>query len=210
MAVGIRVLNTSGTVQIDENWKNFGFGSKVSVPFAIVLPAVTPYLTYTLTVPGAKAMVGVRASTFRPVLVNSWFDGTNYVYNYYIIPPVAVGLITETVDFYVFDVPTGGAPAGAMMKVFNASGELVFHDGIELLKIADYLPATTTFTGTVGRTYVPLIGINPLFIAGGRVHAWALRVVGNQIIPEDNITPKFSISSWTNAGTYAAIDVTGL
>lgn len=213
MDAGLIIYNDASTVQIDQNYRNFGFKQMIPVFFDITLPAVTPYRTYTLVVPGEKAMVAVKASTFRVVMVNSWFDGTYYTYNYYLMPPTTSGYVSETVEFYVFDVIQSGAFSNVGMEVYNAASQVVFHSDMRPMKIAGFQYVSSTahvFTGTPGRTYVPLINTNPLFVAAGRVNAWALRVVDHQIIPFEQITPKSSPYGWSNNGSFTAIDVTGL
>lgn len=211
MPAGLQILNSFGTFQIDENWKNFGFRQYVDVGFSITLPNLTPYLKYSLVVPGQMAMVAIRASVFYPVLLSSSFDGTNYTFNWELYPPVASGTHAETIRFYVFDVPPSGGFSNVGLEVFNASGERVFHSDVSVMKIAGVLSGADGFTGTPGRAYAPMIAVSPAYKnpGSGRVYARAPRVSGHQIIPEEIITEYVAPFSGDGGfGLYAAIDVT--
>lgn len=215
MPAGIQIINDAYTVQIDENWKNYGFRQKIAVFQSITTPATTPFLTYTLVVPGRECQVAVKSSVFKVMAANSYFDGSNYYFHYLLIPPEATGTHSETIEFYVFDVPYTGAFSNVGLEVFNAAGERVFHSDMRPMKVAGVVGAAS-FTGTPGRVYVPLIAINPLtvlplgFPLGNRLHFYALQVFGHQIVSVLQVSPYVSPYIWSNAGLYTPIDVTGL
>jgi hypothetical protein len=213
MPAGLQIFNDSGTIQIDENWKNFGFRQTVDVGISITLPTLNPYVIYDLVVPGQNAMVAHRSSTFAGMIMSSNFDGTNYRFKFLFIPPNATGTHSETVRFWVFDVPPSSGFSSVGLEVFNGSGERVFHSDMSVMKISGVQACDTGFTGASGREYVPLIAVPSFYKPGGTgpLYAWFPKASGNTITPFTSITPYTApFSGAGSAGLYAAVDVTGL
>ncbi len=213
MPAGLQIVNAYGTVQIDENWKNYGFKQIIDVGISVVLPAGTPNVIYDLVVPGQMAMVAFRASTFRGTILNSRFDGSNYIFKFLFEPPPAIGTVSETIRFYVFDVPQTGGLSNVGLEVFNAGGERVYHSDIDVMKIAAVLPCNVGFSGDPSRAYAPLIAIPPFYKPGGtgNLWFWALLTSGHVITPLEQISRYVApFSGAGGTGLYAVIDVTGL
>lgn len=213
MPAGLQIINDAYTVQIDENWKNFCFRQVIDVGIAITLPTLTPYVIYDLVVPGQTAMVACACTTFYGTILNSRFDGSNYIFKFLFMPPTVAGYVAETVRFYVFDVPPSGGFSNVGLEVFNAAGERVYHSDVDVMKIAGVASCDTGFTGTPGRTYVPLVAVPSFFKppGTGRLSFWALFSSGHVITPGETITPYTAPFSGSGGpGLYAAVDVTGL
>lgn len=215
MPAGLTIYNDSGTVQIDESWENYGFRQVIDVPLSITNPP-QEYITYSLVTPGADVLVACRAEGLRPVMMRSYFDGTNFTYNWAFFPRFIGETFSETVRFYVFDLMTG-TYSNVGLEVFNASGNRVYHSDAGLMKVRDRLPGNVGFTGVSGRSYVPLIERNPVyafdlgFPFGYRTASHSLRVSGSNITTDSVGGAGWGATGpYANNGSYAVIDVTGL
>jgi hypothetical protein len=215
MPVGIEIINDSGSVLIDSNWRNFGFRSKFSVTITAYYtspPNPPSWLgqTYHFTTPGTAAqVVACKASLLRPVKLNSYFDGANWTHNWCFL---ISGLSTEseTVEFYIFDVMEGTA-SNVGIEIFNEAGERAYHSDFPVMKIGGVQGCDNSFAGVSGRTYVPLIMRTPILNLGSRPHQWTLRSSGNLILTElRQYSNLGSLLSSSNPGRFMAVDVTGL
>lgn len=228
MVAGLKIYNTGGTIQIDENWKNYGYQYKVPVTVTVynTSPPNPPGFngaTYQLALSGTpQLLVACKAATLLPVKQFSYYSGGTWYLTWLFMRQLGeVADITETVDFYVFDAMAGsGSTVG--LKVYNAAGEVVFDSSVRPMKVgslgnAGIQPCNTGFTGDVGHTYVPLILSNPFVVAnvgsGNRHFSYGNRSLGSSITGEG--TPQLGASASLEGATdipglYAAIDVTGL
>ncbi|CAN7337566.1 hypothetical protein LJR090_002564 [Bosea sp. LjRoot90] len=209
MPAGLRIINDTGTVQIDENWKNYGFRQKISVFLS------TPGLSfYSLPVTGEAVLLAVKASTLMIEPLGSSLSGSTWTFDFRYHGEFTGGG-SETVDFYVFDVPPAGGFSNVGMQVFNASGERVYHSDMDVMKVppGGILPCNTSFFGTPGRTYAPLTLINPTRtenVGGYFTSTRALRVSGSDILSSNILIGPGGFLDFANEGLYAAVDVTGL
>lgn len=227
MATGLKIYNTGNTIQIDENWKNYGFRYKVPVFVTAYVtsppnPAGFNGMPYTLTVSGSpQLLVACKASALLPVKLHSYYSGGVWSLNWLFMNQIGVlDPTSETVEFYVFDQMTGPF-SNVGLAVYNAAGELVFHSDARPMKLGSVSNAgvqgcNTYFYGDSGRTYVPLILSNPFVTAnvgsGNRHFSYGNRSMGSYITGEG--TPQLgafaSVTTVDIPGLYAAIDVTGL
>jgi|GEM_PF-4246303 len=220
MPAGLQVFNSFGTVQIDENWKNYGFRQIVPVSFTLEPPipgqSAAP-VDYTLTLSGAAVLVAARSELLQVVAGGSLLSGTTWTFNWRIHPPPAPApgaSYSETVIFYVFDVPVSGGFSNVGLEVFNASGERVFHSDMDVMKIRSVQPCSSGFTGLSGRIYAPLIVLNPIkstytgssYVLSSR----ALRASGSALTSSVVNVPGTGFLEFGDEGLYAAVDVTGL
>ncbi len=217
MPAGLQIFNDSGTVQIDENWKNFGFRQIIPVTLTAgpMVGGPTDIAPYQLSVPGSAALVAVRAATLKPILMHSYLSGGVWTYNWQFYPPFVSGSYTETVNFYVFDVPYSGSFSTVGLEVFNSTGERVFHSDMDVMKIppgASVQACNTSFTGVPGRIYAPLIVVNPVravFTGSSYRHATrSLQVSGSNIVSSNQDLSSSTIGEFANEGLYIPIDVT--
>lgn len=216
MPAGLTIFNTHGTTQIDENWRNFGFRGKIDYPVSV--GGSTESVDVTINIPGEAVMVACRANVFRPVPMNSYFDGTNWMFRWRFIPPFIGTAYSETVEFFIFDVLPDGGFSNVGLEVFDASGKRVFHSDMAPMRVptGGVLPGTSSFTGEAGRSYVPLILRNPIFSevypfpTGIRHSTYALYCSGSSIISEYRGLGTPSLVPFGSTGLYAAVDVTGL
>lgn len=228
MPTGLTIFNNGGTVQIDENWKNYGFRQKIPASFTVYdtsppNPAGFNGATYQLVVSGSpQLLVACKAAVLLPVKQHSYFNGSTWYLNWLFMRQLGMfGAVSETVEFYVFDA-MDGAYSNVGMEVFNAAGERVFHSDAPVMRLgsvadAGIQPCNTAFSGDSGRDYVPLILVPPFVSAsvgsGYRHFSYGNRSLGSYIHAEG--TPQLgisgSLSGFADApGLYAAIDVTGL
>lgn len=230
MATGLAVYNTENTIQIDENWKNYGFRQKIAVSATVYdtsppNPAGFNGMPYMLTVSGSpQLLVACKAAVLLPVKQHSYYSGGTWELNWLFMRQLGMfGTVSETVEFYIFDQMTGPF-SNVGLAVYNAAGELVFHSDARPMKLGSASNAgiqgcNTSFSGDSGRTYVPLILSNPFVVAnigggmGNRHFSYGNRSLGSVITGEG--TPQLgafaSLAGSTDIpGLYAAIDVTGL
>lgn len=222
MADGFIAYNDFNTVQIDQDWRNMGFKQKIPVSVSVgtsspPLPAGYGGLPMDINVSGGQeVLIACRATDLHPVMLHSYYDGAGtWTFNWMFINPSVVSTTTETVDFYVFDILTGSY-GDVGLKVWDASSNLVFDSNAPFIKGVGFLGCDTGFTGTAGRTYVPIImrapffGVNVGGLAGNRLYAHCLRSSGNVITSSTQALGAFGASgAYSNVGEYAVIDVTG-
>lgn len=220
MVAGLTIYNTSSTVQVDENWRNYGL--KQIIPATITAYYTSPPnppgysgMTYSISVSGTNALlIGCRSSTLVPVKLHQYYDGSVWTFSWVFMVPEA-SEVTETVYFYVFDT-MDGSYSNVGLEVFNASGQRVFHSDAPVMKLGGVQLCSSGFSGVSGRIYVPVILQNPLcgefvFGVGYRCAFHCLRSSGSNISTTFVVPGAFGASgAYTNLGLYAAIDVTGL
>lgn len=227
MPAGLTVYNTGSTVQIDENWKNYGYRQKIPVTVTSYdtsppNPAGFNGATYQLAVSGSpQLLVACKASDLLPVKQHSYYSSGTWYLNWIFMKQIGVfGAVSETVEFYVFD-EMNSSYSNVGLEVFNASGERVYHSDAPVMRLGGasvgIQGCNVGFTGDSGRTYVPLILIPPFVSAnvgsGNRHFSYGNRSVGSNILAEG--TPQLGSSGSLTVsvdlpGLYAAIDVTGL
>lgn len=221
MATVVRFRNSFGTTQIDAGWRNYGFQSKQTATITAYLtsppnPAGYNGMTYQMTASGTDVLIACRALTLMPVLLHTYASGGTWTYNWLFVPPGA-SPVTETVTFYIFDLLTGPfGPVGLRLK--KPTGELTFHSDSRPMQVGAIQGCDTAFTGTAGHIYAPLITRSPVFGVsmgfpiGYRLWSHCLRGSGNSIISNTSgpLGAFGASGSYSNAGQYAALDVTGL
>lgn len=226
MSAGLTIFNDSGTVQVDENWRNYGFRNKISFPittsniFGSSYPQVYPY---SLTISGTPALiVACRSSSQFPFRLHSYYDSGTWTINWHFWHDEGTSgfyepsTYTGTVDFYIFDtIETSFSNVG--LEVFTASGQRVFHSDAPMMKYGALSACTSDYSWGSGREFAPVILQIPaqsmlVSGAGYRIAQYCLRTVGNQIQSRKivNSTAGGAAGSYSYSGLYAAIDVTGL
>jgi hypothetical protein len=206
MPAGLTIYNDSGTVQIDENYKNLAFKEKRAVSLSHSFGNV--YID--VTVAGFVVAMAMQSAHYAPFLLATEFDGTNWTYHWGFTYLGMGEPTSDTAYAFIFDAPSAN-PDNFGLEVYDDAGGLVYHSGIQALKIVAVQGHTTTFTGTSGRDYVPLIleaNTYSAMVGPGFVNfTQALRASGNSITAIEVATsPGTSISV---GGLYAAVDVTG-
>lgn len=224
MATGLKIYNDSGTIQIDENWRNYGFRQKIS--FSLTTSNITGgapfYIPYSLVVSGTPALLcACRSTSQYPFRLHSYYSGGTWTINWLFAhdegdsPVYDPTTKTGTVDFFIFDT-LEGSYSNIGLKVFNASGALVFHSDARMMKVGSVLPCSSWFSGPGDRQFAPLIMQIPaggVLISGSGLRSaqYCVRASGNSINSKLLVnTSAGSLISGVNTGLYAAIDVTGL
>jgi hypothetical protein len=216
----LTIVNDANTVQFDESYQNYGLVQKTQV-------TVTAYYTsppnpagyagslYQMTVAGTEGvLIACKASTLQPIMLHSYFDGSTWTFNWMFVIP-GTDAVTETVEFYVFDVlpVTGFSNFG--FELFTATGKRIFHSDCNPMRVRSIQGCDVAFSGVSGRSYVPLIARNPVFGSfvsgvGYRLLSHCLRVSGSSIITSIAGLGSFgATAAYNNPGAFAAIDVTG-
>ncbi len=218
MPAGLNVFNTWGTIQVDENYRNYGFRNKFTV--TMTDSGIAGQGVIEFTTPGTPALlVACHCTAFFHHPGTTYYDGTNWRITFYYQNIFFGDNVTAPLDFYIFDVlETAFSNVG--MEVFNASGQRVFHSDANLLRIGDdggpaIQSGSSGSTGTPGRIYAPLImlstahGVDFASPQADRVLFWMHRSDGHTILAREGgviLAPTLLIDG--NAGLYAALDVT--
>lgn len=216
MTAGLTIFNAGGTVQIDENWRNYGYRGKI-IQNITVTPSTGPVDT-SVSIGGEAVLLACRAQTLLPQPMNSYFDGTTWEFRWRFFGQFIDEGYVEDVEFYVFDVLPGGGFSNVGLEVFDAAGARVFHSDMSPMRVPEggVLPAATSFSGESGRIYAPLILRNPIFSelypfpSGYRHSTYTLRCAGSSIVSEYRAIGTGSLGAFGSDGRYAAVDVTGL
>lgn len=213
MPAGLFVLNDYGSVQIDDNWKNWGF--KQLIPLSVHIAAGTNFNanTYSLSVAGEAVLIAPVSTNLAVSVVRTEFSGGVWTYHFIILRQFALGFDeTETAYIYVFDAMPGSSFSNVGLEVFNALSQRVFHSDMNPLKARDVLPGSSGFTGDTGKTYAPLALTHTRhFDPTNGIQYWGLRSFGSFITAmEHNVAGGGFFGTSINAGLYAAVDVTGL
>lgn len=207
MPAGLTIYNDSGTVQVDESYRNVALKEKRAVALSHSIGAV-----YTnIVVTGVNALVAMQSANYAPFLVETTFDGVDWTYRWGFQYLGAGAPTSDTAYAYIFDVVDPN-PDNFGMEVYDASGNLVFHSSAKCLKIVAVAGHSSGYTGTSGRVYVPLILTasirSILFGMTFLYETTALLASGNVITPID-FAMASGVAGVSGVGTFAAIDVTG-
>jgi hypothetical protein len=213
MPAGLAILNDYGSVQIDENWKNWGF--KQLIPMSVHIPASTNFLAnvYSLSVAGDAVLIAPVSQNLAVSVVRTEYSGGVWTYHFIILRQFILSYEeTETAYIYVFDAMPGSSFSNVGLEVFNALGQRVFHSDMNPLKARAVLPGSSGFSGTSGRTYAPLALTHTRhFDPVNGIQYWGLRSFGSYITAmEHNVAGGGFAGTSVNDGLYAAVDVTGL
>lgn len=217
MPAGLTLYNTAGTVQIDQSWQNYGYRQKIPVTITAPWSGIGAE-RYQLVVSGSAALLcACKAASLEPFKMHSFYDGANWTFNWYLFNPLDAAVdVTETVEFWIFDVLDGGSYSNVGMEVWIDGGPRVFHSDAPMMKIGAVQGCNNGFSFPSGKSFVPLIMRNPIcgVAVGGvgyRLGAYCLRTSGAGITSRIRYNNSQGASgSYTNVGAYAAVDVTGL
>lgn len=219
MPAGLQIFNDSGTIQIDESWRNYGFRQIIPVGVTLSAPpgqTAVP-VDYTLTVSGEAVLIAARSETIQTVAAGSNLSGSTWEFNWRFHPPPfpVPGLdYSDTIYFYVFDVMPSGGFSNIGMEVFNASSQRVFHSDMSVMKVRSVLSGASDYSGAGGRIFAPLVTLNPIrstFNGSSYVITTrGFRTPGSTILTADLNFPASGFLEFSNYGQYAAVDVTGL
>lgn len=222
MPSGLTIYNTSNTVQIDENWRNYGFKYKFSQSFTTSddLGGPPPVIDYGFTANGTNALLcAVKSPVQEPFRLHSYFDGSTWSFNWKFLHDsgdvYVPGSHTGTVDFYIFDVLDGGGFSNVGLEVFNASAQRVYHSDMQVMRCETIQLCSSSYTGPGGRSFAPLILRTP---AGGqavggvgfRAAQYCVRSNGTNITSRiRSLSGHGTLITSVDPGLFAAIDVTG-
>ena len=138
MPAGLEIINTSGSVLIDENYKNLAVSASGSFTFVAGdfgrVNVSIPYIANGIRNPIIAIRVtggyaGVRNTNINDIALTA--------------TAVFFGDTGATVEWWCFDIPTVVSTSG--LQVYNSSGELVFDSGNQYARVIDYwMPTNNT------------------------------------------------------------------
>lgn len=207
MPAGLTIYNDSGTVQIDESYRNVALREKRAVPLSHSIGQVYE----TIVVAGVNSLMAMQSAYYAPFLLETSFDGTNWSYRWG-FEYLGMGLPTsDTAYAYIFDVVEPN-PDNFGLEVYDASSNLVYHSSAKVLKIVSVQNHASGYTGASGRVFVPLIlsasMYSIVFFPTILFNTTTLRASGNVITPFD-VAVGPGAPGFSEPGVFAAIDVTG-
>lgn len=224
MTAGLTLYNDSGTVQIDETWRNYGFRQKISSSLTTsnITGGAPFYIPYTLAISGTPALLcACRSSSQYPFRLHSYYSGGAWTINWLFAhdegdsPVYDPTTKTGTVDFFIFDT-MDGVYSNVGLEVWIDGGPRVFHSDAPVMKVGVVQPCSSWFSGASGREYAPLIMQIPaggLLISGAGLRSaqYCMRASGSSINSKLIVNNSAgSLASGVSTGLYAAIDVTSL
>lgn len=205
MATGIKIYSDAGSIQIDETYRNACLVSKIPVGLSHNFEVAY----HNVTVAGSRVLMLMECEHYSPFLFNTSFDGTNWTYRWgfnYLGGPTS-----ETATAWVFDYLNSPPADNFGLKVYDATGAMVFHSSSKPLKIVSVQTHPAGFTGTAGRKYLPLVMLNSYFTLPSPPttigYTYGLRSSGNVITP-DSFAVSVASPAPSTDGLYAAVDVT--
>lgn len=205
MATGIKIYNDSGTVQIDENYKNLVLIAKTSGTVSVPGTTGTGYVDWTVTANVACIAVVVWPETF--MVLGSLVSGGTWTFRVqFYNNPDTTGTCNYTL--YAFgNPPTPTDTVG--LKVLDASSNLIFHSQFKPLRILSVQTNLSSSSAPSGR----IIAAMPLELSiysstSGGVESNTLRCNGSLIQPLRISVVAGAPVGTSRDGLYAAIDVT--
>ncbi|WP_126111820.1 MULTISPECIES: hypothetical protein [unclassified Bosea (in: a-proteobacteria)] len=200
-------------MQIDENWKNYGF--KQLIPLSVHVAAGSNFTanTYSVSVAGEAILIAPVTSNLAVTVLRTEYVGGVWTFYLLIMRQFILSFDEfETAQIYVFDIIPPAPFSNVGLEVFNALGERTFHSDMNPLKARAVLPGSVGFGGPSDRVYAPLALTHTRhFDPISGIQYWGLRRSGSTIFPTQYNIPGggfFGVS--VNDGLYAAVDVTGL
>ena len=142
MAAGLQIINDSGIVQIDENYSNLEFFSKISVGVGVGNGIKT---TFTTSAPVNEVIaIGETGSGWAFVTRNSAGNWTL----------TSFMTVATTVTLYSFGTPSQTTTGNSGLQIFNGSGQVTFHYSKNYMRVVDCFAvpslASPTQTGGAG------------------------------------------------------------
>lgn len=152
MTAGLQIINSGGTYQIDENYRNYqilstGSGSTSSTYSA---DGITYKYTDIVVSSGVAPMLGVKSTSFM-VVIGVSKSGDTWTFR------VACET-TQSFTYFVFDL-VSTTPGNFGLEVYDAAGDLVFYSGnkplriVGIMDINDFELFEGSYTYTSGRDY---------------------------------------------------------
>lgn len=228
MAYGFKVVNQStGSIQIDENYKNLAFKSKHTVD------CTTQFITGqapgsfrgSLSVSGTSPVVAISAADYACLRTCSESSGTwTFVFS---------SKVSQSITVYVFDIPPSGSLPSHALLVKDASGNITFRSDLAYMRVTDFVASVAvvdvydtagpiTRTQASGRTYAVmnmtgnLFGI-PVYASPDTQMYWysvGSKVSSNTVYLDDFYVAITvlggSVGAFSPPAAFLVVDVTGL
>ena len=218
MPAGLEIINTSGTVLIDENYQNLAVRAKGTVGIS---SAALKRATVAMSGVSSPMIALASASAFSGIK-NVLSDLSQFTIQGE-APPAS------NVDYFIFDVPLASGLSHGL-QVFNTAGTLVFDAGNKYARVVDVYGGPNTSDWTPSRTYAAgrtyaVVQLKRAYRkqvvavggGGGFDVTWYMsgsRVVSNVVTGKMIIYKEQNVASAPaavndNSAMFAVIDVTG-
>lgn len=206
MATGIKIYNDAGTVQIDETYSNLVLIDKQTITASMSGPSIV----YEYSVTADVAAIAVQAYPETFITKSAGVSGSTWTFR------ITLFNITGTTGTCTFTVYAFGKPPTPTetvgIKVYNASGGLVFHSQFKPLRIIAVTSNASGYTGPSGRSlavmFLTLSLYSVVIFPGSGYESDSLRVTGNVVEQQRLLVGSPAIGGINTTGTYAAVDVT--
>lgn len=167
MTAGLWIKNDSGTIQIDETWRNYGLRAKGTVTTTSDSTFTTSL--FTITVAGTNPLIAIYSTT-NWIILQVTKSGSNTVFT-----GLCSGAAGTSITYYWFDVMTAVSGQTDGLNIWNEAGQLVFTSARPPLRIVDFLSGTVTASALSTSTTL----VNTTYTTG-RVYAVIPSLIGTR------------------------------
>ena len=159
MPAGMQILNTSGIVQIDQDYLNYSLVKKGKVSLLTSFGGASSLYYGSVSYNSAFAPIfAFRASDNSVGLYRASVTGSTYIF-------FPIGEYGIEVDYWIFDKTSLSETTldSFGLEIRNISGDIVFHSSVPVLRIVNLLSSTTPSAFPVAGT--------PLTLPAGQQYA---------------------------------------
>lgn len=210
---GLQIINTSNTVQIDQDYRNLCLRQKGNAVTTASLPAGGgSYAAFNVT--GLTSPI-IAVGGGSAAVPQTYWDAANNRHGFLIS---TVGAIGTSIPYYIFDVPAElGSTYG--FQVRNSGNQLIFDALQPPLRIRGFYvnAGVGNYTSlTAGRTYAvahPMMGFRAVTVEALYTRLYASAAVTNGFVVSTlnySTIPASPTQTIVRNATLLAIDVTGL
>lgn len=155
MAFGAKIINDTGSIQIDQDYKNLAMVAKGNIVTTNTIGG--GYSWVDLTITGINPILALRCTTRSCHYYYITNSGSNWTYRIFINNSTAG---VDTITYYVFDEPPTPVMSGFGMIIFNSASQPCFdnrHKYLRVTAMIEHPHTEASHTFTVGRQYAAII-----------------------------------------------------
>lgn len=208
MTAGFTTWRNGSAVQVDDNYRTLTL-SRVETASISTTNSMSDVRFYSVGVSSSVGFVACRSEILYSALVQAKRSGGSLTFTFALTTLDTSA--SETVKFYVFEPPALSADNFGV-EVYNASAQLCFTDHTNPVRVMGLNAASSSYSGTSGRIYAPIImqrqeratNFNGVL---WNLHLWFYRCNTNQIEANEIIWRRHTSPVGAD-GSYLIADVT--
>jgi len=156
MVYGIRVRNTNGSVQIDENYKNLSLREKITT--TAIWTVDTSVFFWVANVNTTQALHMIAFTCAADVCFWSTFDNGDGTYTHSFATRYILGETPPSITFYIFGEPTPATSGWGAVVRNRVSKEVVFNSRDKYMRVTHVITdRNVEVTVPTGRVYAACI-----------------------------------------------------